>query len=225
MKVFAAAVATALLAVACADDQVVLERGPLGPASYEVEVTAEGEATDFSEHRTATLRITPRDRHADFTLRTETGDVITAQLRRMPDGSVNLERVRGAPVDRSGEAELASLVGQLAPPLPRESVRIGERWSSSQNIATSTLRATLRTELGISRFRRIDSTDAAELVGRVTGRLRTSGEAGVLSGTLEGRTEISWAVRAGRVVAADTELVWTLQGGDQVKLETSVRPR
>ena len=215
----------ALAVSACVDDQVVLERGPLGPASYEVEVAAEGDTTDVREHRTATLRINPRESGADFELRTEAGSLITARLRRRDDGSVDLERVRGAPVDRSGEAELASLVGQLAPPLPREPVRIGESWSSSQRIRTSALLATLRTELGIARFRRIDSTDAADLEGTVTGRLRTTTTTGVLSGALRGKTRIAWAVRSGRVVAAETELVWTLSGGDQVTLKTRVRPR
>lgn len=216
----------ALLAAAgCRDDQVVLTRGPLGPASYEVEVAAVGVTTDVQEHRSATLQITPRSDHADFTLRTKSGESITAELRRLDDGSVDLQRVRGMPVDRSGEAELASLVGQLAPPLPRDPVRIGERWASIQRIRTNTLEATLRTELGIARFRRVASTDAAQLEGTVSGKLSTTSTAGILAGTLRGRTSIAWAVRSGRVVAADTTLVWTLSSGDRVTLETRVRPR
>jgi hypothetical protein len=225
MKPLAGIVLLLLVATACVDDQVVLERGPLGPASYEVEVSAEGDTTDVDEHRTATLRISPRTGGADFALRTESGEQITARLRRLDDGSVDLERVRGVAVDRSGEAELASLVGQLAPPLPRDPVRIGERWSSSQRIRTSTLEATLRTGLEIARFRRIASTDTAELEGTVTGQIRTTSTTGVLSGALRGKTRIAWAVRSGRVVSAETELVWTLSGGDRVTLETRVRPR
>lgn len=214
----------AIIATACVDDQVVLERGPLGPAAYEVEVTAAG-APELREHRTASLRIDPRPDGADFSLRTPTGGLITARIHRGEDGSVDLERVRGVPVDRSGQAELASLVGQLAPPLPTEPVRIGEKWSSRQFIRTNSLQATLRTELAIARFRRIGSTDTAELDGTVTGRLNTSGATGSLAGELEGHTKIAWAVRAGRVVASDTQLVWELSSGDNVTLETRVRPR
>ena len=225
MKRLWVVVAILLVATACRDDQVVLARGPLGPASYEVEVTAESDTTDIREHRSATLQITPRANHADFTLRTRSGESLTAELRRMADGSVDLERVRGEPVDRSGEAELASLVGQLAPPLPLDPVRIGKRWASIQRIRTNTLEATLRTELGIAHFRRIASTDAAQLEGTVSGELSTTSAAGVLSGRLRGRTSIAWAVRSGRVVAADTRLVWTLSTGDRITLETRVRPR
>jgi hypothetical protein len=225
MKRLAAAAALLLAATACVDDQVVLTRGPLGPSSYEVEVNASSDATELEEHRAATLRITPRTEGAEFTLRTDTGDLITARIRRRKDGTIDLERVRGAPVDRSGEAELASLVGQLAPPLPHDPVRIGERWSSRQHIRTNTLRASLRTELGIARFRRLASTDTAELEGVVSGNLQTNSTAGFLQGAIEGKTRIAWAVRAGRVVSAETQLVWTLSGGDRVSLETRVRPR
>ncbi len=224
MKRTVAALALLVAATACVDDRVVLRRGPLGPASYEVEVRAN--ANDLEEHRLATMRITPRRGAVDFELRAEPqGREITAHIRRRRDGTIDLERVRGAPVDRSGEAELASLVGQLAPPLPTEPVRIGEQWSSGQHIRTNTLRATLRTELGIARFRRIAAIDAAQLEGTVKGRLETNTPAGFLSGELRGRTSIAWAVRSGRVVSAQTELVWTLATGDRVTLETRVRPR
>ena len=225
MKLLAVLLGVLVAVPACADDQVVLQRGPLGPASYEVEVAASSDTTDLREHRSATLQITPRESHADFTLRTRAGERITAELRRLDDGSVDLERVRGLQVDRSGEAELASLVGQLAPPLPRDPVRIGERWASIQRIRTDSLESTLRTELGIARFRRIASTDTAQLEGTVSGELSTTTGAGILSGRLTGRTTIAWAVRSGRVVQADTRLLWTLSGGDQVTLETRVRPR
>ena len=222
---FIVAVALLLTTVSCTDDQVELRRGPLGPASYEVEVKATTNETDLAEHRLATMRITPRAGGVEFALKAEPGGrVITAQIRRRRDGSIDLERVRGAPAVRSGQAELASLVGQLAPPLPDEPVRIGEQWSSSQHIRTNTLRATLRTELGIARFRRIAATDAAQLEGTVVGRLETNTQFGFLSGPLRGRTTIAWAVESGRVVSAETELDWRLASGDRVTLETRVRP-
>ena len=68
-------------------------------------------------------------------------------------------------------------------------------------------------------------TDDTEFAGDVTGRLSTSGPRGTFSGTLVGQTEIVWAVRPGRVVAADTHLVWTLGGSDRVTLDTRVRSR
>lgn len=226
MKLLAAAFISFLALGACVDDRVALRRGPLGPASYEVEVTAEGGSTELREHREASLRIDPQpDGGADFALTTDAGHNITALLRRTRTGTVNLERVRGVPVDQSSEAELASLVGQLDPPLPDDAVRIGEAWSSSRRIRTDTVRSTLRTGLEIARFRRIASMDTAELEGRISGRLSTSGASGTLTGSLRGRTRIAWAVRAGRVVAADTTLVWTLSDGERVTLVVRVRPR
>lgn len=225
MKLLGVILVLVFVGASCADDQVVLERGPLGPASYEVEVNAEGGSTNLNEHREARLRIDPAGGGANFALRTDAGEMITAQLRRGDDGAVNLRRVRGVPVEQSGQAELASLVGQLDPPLPQEPVRIGESWSSRRTIRTASLRASLRTELEIARFRRINATDTAELEGTVTGRLSTSTGAGTLSGELQGNTRIAWAVRAGRVVSADTTLVWTLSDGETVTLVTRVRPR
>ncbi|HYZ93156.1 MAG TPA: hypothetical protein VFA34_12315 [Actinomycetota bacterium] len=219
-------IALLLVAASCVDDQVVLRRGPLGPAAYEVEVSASGGGQGLEEHRLASLRITPRKDGSDFALRAEPeGRQITARIRRRRNGTIDLLGVRGAPVDRSRQAELASLVGQLAPPLPLSPVRIGEQWSSSQHIRTSTLRAVLRTELGISRFRRIASIDAAQLEGTVRGQLETNTPAGFLSGRLRGLTSIAWAVESGRVVSSETNLVWTLTGGDTVTLVTRVRPR
>jgi hypothetical protein len=225
MRRFGAILVLLVVFWACRDDHVALRRGPLGPASYVVEVDAKDVPGDLHEHRLATLRIDPREGGAGFALRTQTGEVIRAELRRQSDGSVNLEGVSGIRVDRSRQAELASLVGQLTPPLPRDSVRLGERWSSTQRIRTQTLSASLRTQLAIARFRRIAATDTAELRGTVRGRLRTTGPLGVVSGTLQGDTRIAWAVVAGRVVEAETKLVWTLRGGERVTLETRVRPR
>ncbi len=215
-----ACVAVLIAGTACTDDRVTLQRGPLGPAAYELRVHAEGQPGE-EEHR-ATLAITPADGGANFVLRTTEGEFLTAELRFGPDGSANLARVRGGVT--SGQ-ELASLVGQLNPPLPSTPVRLGKRWSSAQRITTKTLRALLHTTLRIVRFTRVASTDAAELVGDVSGTLRVTGGTRVLAGRLSGHTRIVWAVDAGRVVAADTDLVWTLSGGNEVTLGTIVRPR
>jgi hypothetical protein len=206
---------------ACTDDRVTLRRGPLGPASYELRVRAQGQETEAEEHE-ATLAITPAGDGANFVLRTTEGEFLTAELRFGADGSANLARIRGGVT--SGQ-ELASLVGQLNPPLPSTPVRLGKRWSSAQRISTQSLRALLRTTLRIARFRRVASTDAAELVGDVSGTLRVTGSSRVLSGRLSGTTRIVWAVKAGRVVAADTDLVWVLTDGNRVTLGTVVRPR
>jgi hypothetical protein len=209
-------------ATACTDDRVTLRRGPLGPASYELRVHAQGQPRDDVEEHLATLAITPADDGANFVLRTTEGEFLTAELRFGTDGSANLARVRGGVT--SGQ-ELASLVGQLNPPLPSTPVRLGKRWSSAQRITTQTLRALLRTTLRIVRFTRVASTDAAELVGDVSGTLRVTGGSRPLSGRLSGHTRIVWAVDAGRVVAADTDLVWTLGDGNRVTLGTVVRSR
>lgn len=227
MKLAACLVAVACFAVGtgCADDRVEFSRGPLGPAAYEVRVNASSEATEFHEQRRATLRVEPRSDGARFAMRTSDGALVTADLDLLPDGSVDLTRVQGAAVQPAGQTELASLVGQLNPPLPSGSIRLGERWSSTQRITTRVLRASLSTELRMVRFRRIASTDAAELVGQVSGRLRVTDAGRTLEGRLTGDTMIVWAVSAGRVVAADTELLWELSDGSRVTLETSVRPR
>jgi hypothetical protein len=210
----------------CSDDRVTFSRGPLGPASYEVEVRAAGEGSGLDEEHRATLRIEPRGSDAArFTLRSAGGEDITADLSFLDGGRVDLTRVRGAPVQGSGQTELASLVGQLNPPLPTRPVRLGDSWSSTQRITTRALSASLRTELRMVRFRRIAEMDAAELAGDVTGRLRVTDGARVLDGELTGKTEILWAVRSGRVAAADTELVWGLSDGSRVTLETTVEPR
>jgi hypothetical protein len=210
-----------VLAAACTDDRVTLRRGPFGPASYELSVRAQGQERMEAEEHDATLAITPADGGANFALRTTEGEFLNAELRFGSDGSANLARVRGGVT--SGQ-ELASLVGQLNPPLPSTPVRLGKRWSSAQRITTQTLRALLRTTLRIARFRRIASTDAAELVGNVSGTLRVTGGTRALEGRLSGRTRIVWAVDAGRVVEADTDLVWALADGNRVTLRTIVRP-
>lgn len=224
MNRLAAVLLISLAAVACTDDRVTLARGPLGPARYRVEVSATGEVTEISEHREAALDVEPLSGGgAAFMLRTSADEVIQAELKRLEDGSLVLERVRGASVGSSGEADLGSLVGQLDPPLPSEPVRLGDSWSSTQRITTDTLSASVRTKLRIVRYRRIAGTDAAELEGDVSGRLETSGSSGTFSGSLRGQTRIAWSVRSGRVVAAETRLVWTLTDGGRVTLETSVQ--
>jgi hypothetical protein len=225
MKRAAVFIALGVLATACTDDRVGLSRGPLGPASYEVQVRAQETTGRAAERHSASLNVVPTADGATFSLRAPGGEVITADLRLLEDGSVDLARVHGPGLEGSGQTELASLVGQLNPPLPARAVRIGQRWSSTQLITTKTLSASLRTTLRIVRFRRIASTDAAELLGRVSGHLRVNGIARPLEGRLTGETDITWAVSAGRVVAADTELVWELSDGSRVMLSTSVTPR
>lgn len=212
------------LAVACSDDRVALHRGPLGPARYRVDVTATGQGTQSSEHRSADLTVSPNESGASFTLETEAKEVIAAQLQRQPDGTIVLGDVRGTSIRDPRQTELASLVGQIDPPLPLRRVRIGDRWSRTRKISTDTLSATLRTLLRIVRYRRIAETDAAELQGSVRGRLQATGDGGVRAGTIVGTTTIAWAVGPGRVVSADTRLVWTLNTGDRVVLSTRVRP-
>lgn len=209
---------------ACSDDRVTLSRGPLGPARYHVEVSATG-GREISENREASLEVqSTGGGGVSFTLRTSAEEVIQAEFTRLADGSLRLERVRGASVGSAGETEIASLVGQLDPPLPPDPVRLGDRWSSTRRISTDALSAALSTELRVVRYRRIAGTDAAELEGTIEGRLTTTGERGVLNGTLGGRTRIAWSVRTGRVAAAQTRLVWSLAGGDEVVLETRVSP-
>jgi hypothetical protein len=211
-----------LLPTACTDDRVALVRGPLGPASYEVHVRALDQAGEEAEEHFGTLRVEPRDSGAAFEMRTPGGDTLTAEIHVASNGSVNLARIRGGVT--SGQ-ELASLVGQLNPPLPDRPVRLGRRWSRTQRITTDALAAQLTTTLRVVRFRRVASTDAAELTGDVAGQLRIKGPVRELSGRLTGTTTIDWAVRAGRMVSADTVLVWTLSDGSRVQLETSVSPR
>ncbi|MEX2393647.1 MAG: hypothetical protein WD826_04100 [Actinomycetota bacterium] len=210
-----------VLITSCTDDRITFARGPLGPASYEVTAQASGESDERQEH-TATLRVEPATDGARLVLRSSAG-VVTADLSVAADGSVDLTRVRGAAFESGGQTELASLVGQLNPSLPDEPVRLGEPWSSTQRITTRALAASLETELRIVRFRRVASTDAAELRGDVTGRLRVNDPTRPLDGSLTGSTRIVWAVEAGRVVEADTELIWTLSDGTRVTLATSVR--
>jgi hypothetical protein len=170
------------------------------------------------------MSVVPSANGASFTLQTAALEVIQARLQRRADGSLILTDIRGASVGNPGQTELASLVGQLDPPLPDRAVRIGDPWSSTRKISTDTLTATLQTNLKIVRYRRIAGIDAAELEGVVRGRLQATSPTGVRAGAIRGTTHIDWAVDAGRVVAADTQLVWTLDAGGRVVLSTRVRP-
>ena len=222
LRTAAACASLVALIASCTDDRVSLVRGPLGPASYEVHVRALEQAGDQAEEHLATLRVEPRDTGTAFAMRTAEGDTLTAEIQVAPDGSVNLARIRGGVTPGQ---ELASLVGQLNPPLPSRPVRLGRRWSRTQRITTKALSATLTTTLRIVRFTRVASTDAAELTGDVSGQLRIAGAVRPLSGRLSGSTTINWAVRAGRMVSAETNLIWALSDGSRVRLDTSVRPR
>ncbi len=215
---------TSLVLGACADDRVKLARGPIGPARYEVEARASGNVPAVHAFRRARLTVAKATSGASIVLRPSGGDTIRAVLYVLEDGTVLLSRVRGAPGGSAGQTDLASLAGQLTPPLPKKPVRLGKRWSSTQKITTSTLTTSLHTVMRIVRFRRMAGTDSAQFAGDITGQLRTTSPRGVFAGRLRGRTEIAWAVRAGRVVAADTHLVWTLETGERVTLETRVRP-
>lgn len=223
-RLFAILLCTALVCVACADDRVKLSRGPLGPARYEVEVRASGNVPAVHAFRRARLVVSQAKSGARVVLSPSGGDVIRAVLYVLEDGTVLLSKVRGAPGGSAGQTDLASLAGQLTPPLPKTPIRLGRHWSSTQKISTSTLVTSLHTVMRIIRFRRMAGTDAAQFAGDITGQLRTTSLRGVFSGRLRGQTEIVWSVRAGRVVAADTHLVWTLQTGERVTLETRVRP-
>ena len=224
MKRFLAACLCLVAFVSCRDDRVRFSRGPLGPASYEVMVTARNTATKGAESHRATLRVEPRRGGAQFDLRSGS-DRVTAELRLVRNGSVDLTHLRGGKVQAGRQTELASLVGQLNPPLPPRAVRLGQHWSSTQRITTQTLSAALRTQLRMVRFRRVAATDAAEFVGTISGQLRVSDTGRILQGRLTGDTTILWAVRAGRVVSATTNVVWTLSDGNRVTLSTSVTPR
>ena len=93
-----------------------LERGPPAPPTTKSRAEPK-EIQRLEEHRLATLRIEPRSRGPSSSFAPK--PTRRSRLSFAPGrGSVNLEGVRGVPVDRSGQAELASLVGQLDPPLP-----------------------------------------------------------------------------------------------------------
>lgn len=224
MRLAAAICLVVLVGSSCSDDRVTFARGPLGPARYEIDVRASGEVTTLSEHRSATLAVSPRPAGAAVTLHSSGERVIQADLQRLEDGTLVLKRVRGAQVDTTGHADLGSLVGQLDPPLPGRPVRLGDTWSSTQRISTDTLTARVYTKLRIVRYLRIAGTDAAELEGEVAGRLSTQGESGIFQGSLRGRTRIAWSVGPGRVASADTNLIWTLNNGNRVVLDTQLRP-
>lgn len=218
-------IAIALLgAAACLPDRVPLQRGPLGPARYEVRLGVSGSPAVRRESVVAALRVTDTAAGAKLELRIEGTTPISAELSRGPNGQLRLDAVENVPPRSAGEADLASLVGQLDPPLPPAGVRIGQRWSATRTIKTETIDAQLASSLRLVRFKRVGGADAAELRGTVTGRLKTTGSAGVFEGPVRGETAISWALQPGRVASSETRLVWAIPGGGDLRIETSVRP-
>lgn len=213
------------LAASCASDAVSLVRGPLGPASYEVELAVAGGPAVHAESVEAIMAVEEGDTGATLTLVVAGEDPVTAELRRAAGGRLDLESVQGVSPDSAGEADLASLVGQLDPPLPESPVRLGERWSATRRISTDILRASLRSDLRLIRFRRLGGTDAAQIAGDVSGTLRTDGPSGTFEGTVTGTTRIVWALRPGRVVASETELLWRIDGTGEIRLRSVVQPR
>lgn len=220
--------ATLVLAAACAgcvDDRVLLERGPLGPADYSVRLSVRGDPAAATDAVTAALRVEDRPDGASLRLSVSGEPPVVAELRRLSTGKLELEAVEGVSPGSAGEADLASLVGQLDPPLSPRPVRLREPWSSDRRIATQSLDAVLRSRLRIVRFRRTAGVDAAELRGDVSGTLKTQSAAGVFSGTVRGRTTIAWALGLGRLASSETRLVWTIPGVGRLVVLTVVGPR
>lgn len=214
-----------LLAVtACTDDRIALTRGSLGPATYDVRLAVSGESAVATEPVDARLEVSRRGEGATLELTVAGTEPILAELERLPSGRLDLETVEGVSPSSAGEADLASLVGQLDPPLPPEPVRIGEPWSQSQGIDTETLDAQLTSRLRIEGFGRIEGFDVAELSGEITGELRAAGPGGDFEGTVSGDTRISWALDPGRLAASDTRLTWEIPDVGDVILESVVRP-
>lgn len=214
----------ALLTVSCADDRVVLSRGDLGPATYRIRLDVSGGSSVAPEPIDARLEVSRRGEGAILELTLAGSEPILAELERLPSGRLELETVEGVAPRTAGEADLASLVGQLDPPLPPGPVRIGEPWSQPQRIDTETLDAELTSRLRITGFRRIEGVDTAELEGKITGELRAEGPGGRFEGTVSGETRISWALGPGRLMASETRLTWDVPRVAQVVLDSVVRP-
>lgn len=222
-RLLVCACALAALA-ACVRDDIVLRRGPLGPATYRVRLAVSGAPAIRADTVTARLRVSVTPRGADLRLAVAGQDPIQAVLTRSPTGQLALDAVQGVPPSSAGEVDLASIVGQIDPPLPRRPVRLRQRWTSTRTIRTETIAARLTSRLRVVRFRRVGSRDTAEIEGTVTGRLRTSGSSGVYDGSVEGRTTMWWALDAGRVAASRTRLVWRIEGTGQIVVLTDVDP-
>lgn len=219
-----AALLVLVTATACTDDRVTLTRGDLGPAAYEVRLDVSGESAVAPQPIDARLEVSRRGEGAILELTVDGSDPILAELERLPSGRLELETVEGVSPRSAGEADLASLVGQLDPPLPPEPVRIGEAWSQSQGIDTESFDAELTSRLRITGFRRIRGSDVAELAGTITGELHATGPGGDFEGTVSGDTRISWALDPGRLAASDTRLVWQIPGVGEVGLDSVLRP-
>lgn len=212
------------LCVSCTDDHVRLRRGPLGPATYGVRFDVSGAPAVRTEAVTARLRVTQLSDGAELRLDIADETPVTTRFRRMPNGRLELDSVEGLSPSSAGEADLASIVSQLDPPLSKRPVRLRQWWQSSRRVSTGTLEANLESTLRIVRFTRIAGNDAAEVQGTVTGTLRTTGTTGQFAGSVRGTTRIAWALEAGRVLASHTELVWDIPNVGTVDLNTTVRP-
>ncbi|HVE92211.1 MAG TPA: hypothetical protein VNE62_07925 [Actinomycetota bacterium] len=210
--------------VACRDDRVTLRRGPIGPAEYDVRTKVGGSSALGREALDAVLRVTDSDYGATLRLEVGDGPAIVAELVRDSTGKLALDTVQGVSPRSAGEADLASIVQQLDPPLAPRPVRLRERWSSTRRIDTETITARLTSRLRISRFVRSGGHDAAELVGIVSGTLNTTGPSGTFAGRVSGRTTIAWQLEPGRVGSSHTSLTWTIRDVGRVVLQTSVTP-
>lgn len=177
-----------------------------------------------AEDVTATMRVENTSAGASLRLAVSGAEPIVAELHRTDTGQLTLRTVQNVPPRSAGEADLAALVGQLDPPLPATPVRLRRSWSSTRRISTETIAAVLTSRLRIVRFRRVAGTDAAELMGTVRGRLKTSGPSGVFDGTVSGTTTIAWALEHGRVAESRTRLVWSIPGAGKLIVEAQVRP-
>ncbi len=209
---------------ACSDDRVTLRRGPIGPARYDVRTQVSGSSALGREALDAVLRVSDSDYGARLQLDVGDGPPIVAELVRDSSGKLSLDTVQGVSPRSAGEADLASIVEQLDPPLTRRPVRLRDRWSSTRRISTETITARLTSRLRLSRFVRSGGRDAAELVGIVSGTLNTTGPSGTFSGRVSGRTTIAWQLDPGRVGSSQTRLVWTIRDVGRVVLQTSVTP-
>jgi len=221
----AAATVVCLLAMGgCADDRVVLSRGPLGPASYTVTFDVSGEVALAAETVSADLDVAPTDDGAVLRLAIADDEPIIAELRRTDDGRLSLETVQSVSPPSAGETDLAALVGQLDPPLADAPVRIGDEWASVRRIATGTVEAELRTQLRLVRFARVGGDDSAVLQGGVSGTLRTTTPSGTFTGRVSGSTEMAWVLDPGRLAASETTLRWNIEGAGEVEIRTRVAP-
>lgn len=214
-----------LAASSCLSDAVALGRGPLGPARYEVDLEVTGDATVREEAVSAELEIVERPRGATLRLVVEGDEPLVAEVDRLASGRLTLDTVQGVSPPSAGEADLASLVTQLDPPLPGGRVALRDAWTRTRRITTDTLDARLRSRLRTLGFRRVAGHDSVEIGGEVSGRLRTEGPAGSFSGRVSGETRFTWLVDEGRLGTSETVLRWSISDSGDLVVRTSIRPR